>query len=128
MVLELFNDLTLIVFGDCILLSMAVLEAALLRFEWLQLRHSISSETGHGRRGQRVLAMLVMKRLLYMVPADERLVHAHKVDICNVIHEEEELCLSTWRLCNQLMHLLERRHLWSIVSKTELNVMANVFH
>ena len=107
---------------------MTVLEAALLRFEWLQLCYSISSQTGYGRGGQLVFAMPVMKRLLYMVHANERLIHAHEVNVCNVLHKEEELCLSTWRLGNQLMHLLERWHVWSLVSKMAHDVIANVFH
>jgi hypothetical protein len=42
----------------------------------------------------------VMKGFLYMVSADERRVHAHEIDVCNVVHKEKELCLSTRRLCN----------------------------
>ena len=63
-----------------------------------------------------------------MVPANERLIDAHEVNVGNVVHKEEELCLSTWRLCNQLMHLLERWHVWSIVSEMAHDVIANVFH
>ena len=107
---------------------MTVLEAALLRFEWLQLGYSISSETGYGRGSQLVFKMSVMKCSLYMVPADERRVHAHEIDVCNVVHKEKELCLSTWRLCNQLVHLLKRRHAWIIVSEMAHNVIANMFN
>ena len=42
---ELFYDLALIAFGNGILLTVTVLEAALLRFEWLQLCYSISAQT-----------------------------------------------------------------------------------
>ncbi len=51
---------------------------------------------------------------------------AGSINIYNVIHEKEQLCLSTWRLCNQLVHLLERWHVLSIVSETADDVMANV--
>ena len=128
MAFEFFYDLALLVLRNCILLPMTVLEAALLRFEWLQLCYSISSQTGYSRGGQLVFAMPVMKGLLYMVPANERLIHAHEINVCNVVHKEEELCLSTWRLCNQLMHLLERWHVWSIVGEMARDVIANVFH
>ena len=92
---EFFYDLSLVDLRNGILLAMTVLEAALLRFEWLQLCYSISSQTGYGRGGQLVFAMLVMKRLLYVMPANEREVHAHEVNVCNVVHKQEELCLST---------------------------------
>ena len=107
---------------------MTVLEAAFLRFEWPQLCYSISSQTGYTRGGQLVFAMLVMKGLVYFVSANERPVHAHEVDICNVVHKKEELCLSTWRLCNPLVHLLERWHVWLIVSEMLHDVVANVFN
>ena len=107
---------------------MTVREAAFLRFEWLQLCYFVSSQTGYGRGGQLVFAMFVMKGLLYVVSADERLIHVHEIDICNVIHKKEELRLSTWRLFNQLVHLLWRWHVWSIVSETAHDVMANVFN
>ena len=97
MAFEFFYDLALIVLRNCILLPMTVLEAALLRFEWLQLCYSKSSETGHGRGGQLVFAVSVMERLLHMVPTNEGEVHAHEIDVCNVVHQKEELCLSTWR-------------------------------
>ena len=77
---------------------MTVLEAARLRFEWLQLRDSISAQTGNARGGQLVFAMLVMKRLLHVVSANERLIHAHEIDICNVVHKQKELGLCPWRL------------------------------
>ena len=86
MAFELFSDLALIVFRNCMLLPMTVLEAALLRFEWLQLCYSISSQTGYGRGGQLVFAILVMKGLLYVVSANERLIHAHEIYIYNVVH------------------------------------------
>ena len=123
---DFFYDRPLAVLGNRILLAMTVLEAPLLRFEWLQLCYSVSSQTGYGRGGQLVFAMFVMKGLCYLVSADERVIHAHEIDIYNVIHKKEELRLSTWRLCNQLVHLLERWHVWSIVSETADDVMANV--
>ena len=89
---------------------MTVLEAALLRFEWLQLCYSVSSESRYGSGSQLVFTISLVKGLLYMVPADERLIHAHEVNVCNVVHEEEELGLSTRRLCDELMHLLQRWH------------------
>ena len=61
--------------------------------------------------------MPVMKGFLYLVSANERPIHAHEIDICNVVHKKEELGLCPWRLCNQLVHLLERWHVWSIVSE-----------
>ena len=125
---EFFDDRPLVVLGDRVLLAMTVLEAALLRFEWLQICYSLSSQTGYGRGGQLVFAMFVMKGCCYLVSADERIIHAHELNIYNVIHQKEELRLSTWRLCNQLVHLLERRHVWSIVSETARDVMANVFN
>ena len=73
---------------------MAVREASLLRFEWLQLCDPVSSEAGYGRGSQLIFAMSVMKGLVYMVPADERLIHAHEIDVRNVVHKEEELRLS----------------------------------
>ena len=63
-----------------------------------------------------------------MVPADERRVHAHEIDVCNVVHKEEELCLSTRRLCNELMHLLKRWHVWGIVSETAYDVLADMLN
>ena len=63
-----------------------------------------------------------------MVFADERLIHGHDINIRNVVHKKEELCLSTWRLCNQLMHLLERWHVWIIVSEMAHDVIANLFN
>ena len=89
MVLELFYDLALIVLRNGILLAMTVLEAALLRFEWLELCYSISSQTGYARGGQLVFAMLVTKGLLYLVSANERLLHTHEIDICNVVHKKK---------------------------------------
>ena len=81
----------LIAFGNGILLPMTVLEAALLRFEWLQLCYPISSETGYGRGGQLVLAMFAMKGLCYLVSVDVRVIHAHDMNIYNVIHKKDEL-------------------------------------
>ena len=107
---EFLNDRPLVVLGNRVLLAMTVLEAALLRFEWLQLCYSVSSQTGYGRGGDLVFAMFATKGLCYVVSADERLIHAHEMNIYNVIHKKEELRLSTWRLCNQLVHLLERWH------------------
>ena len=69
-----------------------------------------------------------MEELLHMVSADETEIHVHEVDVSNIVHKEEELCLSTWRLGNQLMHLLERWHVWSLVSEMAHDVIANVFH
>ena len=107
---------------------MTVLEAPLLRFEWLQHCYSVSSQTGYARGGQLVLAMFVVEGLCHLVSADERIIHAHEVDINNVIHKKEELRLSTWRLCNQLVQLMERWHVWIIVSETAHDAMANVFN
>ena len=70
----------------------------------------------------------VMKGLVYTVPANERLIHAHEINIRDVVHEKEKLCLSTWRLCNQPVHLLKRRHAWIIVSEMAHDVIANVFN
>ena len=67
-----------------------------------------------------------MRRLLYVVSANERIIHAHEINICNVVHKKKELGLSTWRLCNQLVHLLERWHVWSIVSEMAHDVITNV--
>ena len=78
---EFFYDRPLVVRGNRILLPMTVLEAALLRFEWLQLCYSVSSQTVYGRGGQLVLAMFVMKGLCYLVSADVRVIHAHEIDI-----------------------------------------------
>ena len=124
---EFFYDLAFVVLGNGILLAMAVLEAALLRFEWLELCYSISSQTGYGRGGQLVFAMLVMKGLLYVVSANERKIHAHELDIYNVVHKKEELGLCPWRLCNQLVQLLERWHVWGIVSEMAHDIFANGF-
>ena len=65
---------------------MTVLEAPLLRFEWLQLCYSVSSQTGYGGGGQLVFTMFVMKGLCRVLSADERLIHAHEINIYNVIH------------------------------------------
>ena len=59
--------LRLLVLRNGILLAMNVLEAARLRFESLQLRDSISAQTGYARGGQVVFAMLVMQGLLHFV-------------------------------------------------------------
>ena len=58
---------------------------------------------------------------------NEREVHAHEIDICNVVQKKEELGLSTWRLCNQLVHLLKRWHVRSVVSEMAHDVITNVF-
>ena len=63
-----------------------------------------------------------------MVSANERIIHAHEINICNVAHKEEELGLSTWGLCNQLVHLLQRWHVWVIVSEMAHDVIANVLN
>ena len=53
-------------------------------------------QTGYGHGGQLVFAMLVVNGLCYLVSADEKIIHAHEVNIYNVIHKKEELRLSTW--------------------------------
>ena len=88
----------------------AVLETTLLRFERFKLCYSISSKAGYARRSQLVFAMFVMKRLLYMMSANKRLIHAHEVDVCDVTHELKELNLRPRRLCNELVHAMRRRH------------------
>ena len=52
--------------------------------------------------------------------------HANEIHICNVVHKKEELCLGTRRLRNQSVHLLERWHVWSIVSEMAHDVITNV--
>ena len=75
--LEFVYDLAFPVLRNGIPLAMTVLEAACLRFEWLELCYSISSQTGYACGGQLVFAMLVMKGSLYMVSANERIIHVH---------------------------------------------------
>ena len=125
---ELFCELALFVLRNCIFLPMTVLEAALLRFEWLQLCYPISSQTGYGRGGQLVFAMCMMKGLPNVMSANEGVIHAHEVNVCNVVRKKEELCLRTRRLCNQLVHLLERWHFWVIVGEMARDILANEFH
>ena len=127
MAFEFLYDLALPVLRTCILLPMTVLEAALLRFEWLQLCYPLSSQTWYGRGGQLVFAIFVMKGVMYVVSANERKTHADEIDICNVVHTKEELCLCAWRLCNRGVHLLERRHVWVIASEMAHNLFANLF-
>lgn len=54
-----------------------------------------------------------MEALPHMMPPIKRMVEAHEVDIHNVIHQEEELGLRSWRLRNQFVHVLQRWHVWS---------------
>ena len=37
-------------------------------------------------------------------------IDAHEVDVCDVIHELEELDLRPRRLCNELVHTMQRWH------------------
>ena len=106
---------------------MSVLETAPLRFERLQLCYPVSSQTGYGRGCQIILTIFVREGLLHLVSADVAVIHSHEVNVCNVIHKKEELGLCLGRLCNHLMHLLERRHVWSIVCKSADDVAAKVF-
>ena len=59
--------------------------------------------------------------------ADETLIHVHEVDVGNVVHKKEELGLSPGRLRYQLMHLLERRHVWIVIRKAAHDVLAKIF-
>ena len=64
-----------------------------------------------------------MEGLLYVMSADEALIHTHEINIYDVIHEKEELGLCPGRLRNHLMHLLKRRHVWIIVCKPAYDVL-----
>ena len=45
-----------------------------------------------------------------MVPPNRGAIDAHEIDVCDVIHELEELDLRPRRLCNELVHAMQRGH------------------
>ena len=58
-----------------------------------------------------------MGRFGHIVPAIERVIDAHEVDVHNVVHQQEEFGLCSWRLCDELMHSLKRWHCRSVLAE-----------
>ena len=72
---------------------MTTLEATALGLEGLKLRNAIATEAGHTRGCERVFLESVIEEHRHMVPANPAAIDAHEIDVCNVIHERDELDL-----------------------------------
>ena len=103
-----------------------MLETAPQRFERVQLCYPISSHPDNCCGCHATSATFGMAGLLHMVSADVAVIRFHAAHACNVIHKTEQLGLRLGLLRKHLMLLPERRHVWSIVCKSEDDVLAKV--
>ena len=74
---------------------MAMLEATALGLEGLKLRNAIATEARHTGACEMIFLETVAEKGRHMVPANRGAIDAHEIDVCDVIHELEELVLRT---------------------------------
>ena len=93
--------------------------------ERLKFRNAIATEAGHTSGCERILLESVAEEQRHMVPANRGAMNAHDIYVCDVIHDLEELGLRPRRLCNELMHAMQRGHVRLLSAEIARDVVHN---
>ena len=87
------HDVVLASGGDIVDFAVAVLKAASLGLEGFEFRDAETSKAGNASGREAIFLECVVEEKRRIVPANERAVDSHQMNICDVVHELEELDL-----------------------------------
>ena len=88
------HDLVITCCGNLVDLAVAVLKATGLGLEGLEFRNAEAPKAWYAGGSEVIFLVSIVGSTLHMVPANERTIDPHEVDIHDVVHELEELDLA----------------------------------
>jgi hypothetical protein len=121
------HDVVLASGGDVVHFAVAVLKAASLGLEGFEFRDAEASKAGYASGREAIFLECVVEEKRREVPANERAVDSHQVNVCDVVHELEELDLCPRGLRNELLHTMQRRHVRLFSSEITSDVADDLF-
>jgi hypothetical protein len=105
------HDVVLAGGRDLVDFAVAVLKATGLGLEGFKFRDAEAPKAGYASGRETIFLEGVIEKKRHVVPANEGAVDPHKVNVCDVVHELEELDLCSRGLRNELLHAMQGRHL-----------------